>query len=75
MNKETRKYYEAMITLTSYPEWDLLVKELANEIYQTQANALDGATDWGDLCEKRGECKGMARIIRSEEHTSELQSH
>ncbi len=69
MSRETDKYNEAMITLTSYPEWELFVKELANEIYQVQANALDDAEDWGDLCERRGECKGIARVINLRDDT------
>ena len=69
MSKETDKYNEAMITLTSYPEWELFVKELANEIYQIQANGLEDAKNWGDLCERRGECKGMNRAITLREDT------
>jgi len=69
MSKETEKYNEAMITLTSYPEWELFVKELANEIYQTQANALEDSKDWGDLCEKRGVCKGLARVLNLRDDT------
>ncbi len=71
MSRENDKYNEAMITLTSYPEWELLTKELANEIYQIQANALE-ADDWGDLCQKRGECKGIARMINLREDTKFL---
>jgi hypothetical protein len=68
MSKEDNKYNEAMITLTSYPEWELFVKELANEIYQTQANALE-AEDWGDLNKKRGVCEGLARVINLRDDT------
>jgi len=69
MSRETDKYNEAMMTLTSYPEWEVFVKELANEIYQTQANALEDAKDWGDLCEKRGTCKGLNRVLTLRDDT------
>ena len=60
------KYNEAMITLTSYPEWSDLVKELENIIYQVQANSLE-ATSWDALCENKGFARGLAYITNLRE--------
>jgi hypothetical protein len=63
MERANSKYYEKIIQLTAYPEWKDLVVELEKEIYQLQSNALDEATDFPDLCERRGFAKGLAYLV------------
>ena len=42
------EYFEAVLTCTGHPEWDIVKKGLANDIYQLQANALD-APSWEEV--------------------------
>jgi len=72
MDRANKKYYEAMITLTSYPEWSEWCEEIAKEIYQIQANALE-SKDYGDLCERKGFAKGLAYVINLREDTIRAQ--
>ncbi len=62
MDRTDDKFFEDMITLTGYPEWDVLVKDLENVIYHTQSNALE-ATSWEAVCESRGFAKGLAYLV------------
>lgn len=68
MERANSKYYEAMITLTAYPEWKEWCDEIAKEIYQIQANALE-SKDYGDLCERKGFAKGLAYVINLRDDT------
>lgn len=63
MAKGDEIYFEKMITLTGYPEWNDFIKELENEIYQLQCNALEDADDYADLRERRGYAKALAYIV------------
>jgi len=62
MKKEDQAYFEAITTLTAYPEWGIMVDELKKEIYQAQANVfqLDG---WDKVCAARGWVGGLAYIV------------
>jgi hypothetical protein len=62
MDEETTKYYEDLLTLTSYPEWALLVEDLEKEIYQLQANAFE-ASSWEQLQQDKGYALGLAQIV------------
>ncbi len=60
------KFAEDMITLTAYPEWHELVKDLKNTIYHVQSNALE-AKSWDKLCEERGFARGLAYMVNLRE--------
>ena len=62
MDRATEKYYEKIITLTSYPEWEDYVEELKKEIYQLQSNSLE-AKSWDELNQTKGVAKGLTRIV------------
>lgn len=59
---------DATLEVTSGPEWDIVKKGLANEIYQQQAQALD-AKDWGEVCRLRGFAQGIAHMMSMRERT------
>lgn len=58
MDRQDRDFQEAMITLTAYPEWQEMVKDLESLIYHTQSNALE-AKSWEILNENKGFAKGL----------------
>lgn len=61
---EEEEWEEAVLACTSPgASWEIVQKGLANEIYATQANALD-APDWGKVCELRGFAQGI-QMMRS----------
>jgi hypothetical protein len=61
-------YYEAMMTLTGLPEWELLVEELEKMVYEIQANALE-ASSWEKVQEDKGFAKGLAYMINLRQQT------
>jgi uncharacterized protein YbcC (UPF0753/DUF2309 family) len=61
-------FNNAVLTCTGHPEWELVKKGLANDIYQAQSRALD-AKDWDEVCELKGFAKGLAFIISLREST------
>lgn len=60
------EFNEAVLEVTGGPNWDVVKKGLANDIYQTQASALDAA-DWGQVCELRGFARGIAYMMNLRE--------
>lgn len=58
MDRQDQDFQEAMIQLTAYPEWKVLVKDLESLIYHTQCNALEVRT-WEALNESKGFAKGL----------------
>ncbi len=64
---------EAMLTLTSYPEWDELVEDLKRMIYEEQAAGFEAATDYPDLRERRGFAKGLAYIVNLRDTIKQIQ--
>lgn len=66
MNRQDQQYFEDITTLTGYPEWAVLVKELEHMIYHTQANAIE-RTSWEKVNEDRGFAKGLAYIVNLRE--------
>ena len=63
------KHFEDMMTLTGYPEWKQLADELKKEVYQTQANTLQSAESWDQVCFAKGWSAGLAYIINLRENT------
>ena len=61
-------FNDAILMCTGHPEWEIVKKGLANDIYQAQAQALD-AEDWDKVNELRGFAKGLAFIINIREST------
>ena len=59
---EDQKYFDAMMTLTGTPEWDMMVEDIEKLIYEVQANSLE-VPSWDQLCEGRGFAKGLQYII------------
>ena len=53
------EYFEAVLTCTGHPEWDIVKKGLANDIYQLQASALD-APSWEEVNRLKGLAQGLA---------------
>ncbi len=53
---------DAVLSITGRPEWAVIVKGLQNDIYHSQASALD-APNWDTVCELRGFAKGLAFVI------------
>jgi len=68
MNAKDQAYFESISTLTSYPEWAILVEELKREIYQTQSNILQSANDWDTFNVAKGWAGGLAYIINLREN-------
>jgi|8_EtaG_2_1085327.scaffolds.fasta_scaffold00672_16 hypothetical protein len=62
MDRADKEYYERMLTLTSYPEWQEFVDDLKRLIYQEQCNILEDAKSWDEVTEKRGMCKAYSEI-------------
>ncbi|MHC4335370.1 MAG: hypothetical protein ACYSUV_16710 [Planctomycetota bacterium] len=61
-------FNRAVLHCTGGPEWDIVKKGLANDIYQTQARALD-ASSWDEVNEMKGFAKGLAFILNLREST------
>jgi hypothetical protein len=61
-------YYEAIMTLTGLPEWEMLTEELAKMVYEIQANALE-ASSWEQVQQDKGFAKGLAYMINLREDT------
>ena len=61
-------FNEAVLHCTGGPEWEIVKRGLANDIYQAQAQALE-ATSWDHVCELKGFAKGLAFIINLREST------
>jgi len=66
MQRTDQEFFEKMITLTGYPEWSELVKDLESLIYHMQADAFE-AKSWDDLNEAKGLAKGLAYIVNYRE--------
>ena len=62
MDRQDRDFQEAMITLTGYPEWKVMVKDLESLIYHTQSNALE-ARSWEKLNEDKGFARGLQFVV------------
>ena len=60
------QFNDAVLDVTGGPNWDIVKKGLANDIYNTQAQALD-AKSWEEVCELRGFAKGLAFVMRLRE--------
>lgn len=58
----------AVLNVTAGPDWDIVKKGLANDVYQVQAGALD-AESWEQVCESRGFAQGLAYMINLRENT------
>lgn len=69
MKAHDRAYFDAMITLTAYPEWKILLEELKKEIYHSQANCLENASTWDAVCVEKGWVKGLAYVINLRDNT------
>jgi hypothetical protein len=61
-------FNQAVLAVTSGPDWDVVKQGLANDIYQVQAGALD-AKSWDAVCEARGFAAGLAYISNLRETT------
>jgi len=70
MHRQDQQYFEAIITLTGYPEWEILVEELKKEIYQTQANVLENSTTWDQVCAAKGWAAGLAYLVNLRENNA-----
>lgn len=71
MQRHDKEYFEKMITLTAYPEWATFVEELKKEIYHSQANCLENASTWEEVCKEKGWVKGLAYVINLRENTTQ----
>jgi len=71
MDKKDQKYYEKIITLTAYPEWDDYVKDLESEIYAIQCDAFE-AKDWDEFNIAKGMAQGLARIVNLRADTKQI---
>lgn len=60
-------FNEALLDVTGGPQWDVVKKGLANDIYAAQAQALD-AKSWEEVCELRGFAKGLAFVMNLREN-------
>ena len=58
----------AILDRLSGPNWDLIKKGLAHEIYSSQAGALD-ASSWEKVNELRGFAKGIYYVMNLRETT------
>ncbi len=59
-------FNQAVLAVTSGPDWDVVVKGLANDIYHIQASSLD-AKSWDEVCEARGFARGLSYMINLRE--------
>lgn len=66
MSITQEQYNAAVLEVTSGPAWDVVKQGFANDIYQSQASALD-AENWGAVCELRGFARGIAYVMRIRE--------
>lgn len=73
--KGLEEYLEGILSLTGNAEWDILVKELTNEIYQHQANVLDNAKNWDEVVYTKGYCAALAYIINLRDRTKNIQDN
>lgn len=61
------QFDEAVLNVTSGPDWEIVKKGLANDIYNTQAGVFDNARDWGSFMEFKGFARGIAYVINLRE--------
>lgn len=64
-------YNEAILDVTGGTSWDIVKKGLEADIYNIQAQVLDTATSWEQVCEMRGFAKGLAFIMNIRENTKQ----
>lgn len=68
------QYNDAVLSCTGGPEWDIVKQGFANDIYQTQCQALE-AKDWGEVCENRGFARGLAYAMNLREVVETSMNH
>ena len=73
MDRTDSEFFEQMITLTAYPEWSVLVKDLETLIYHAQANAFE-LSSWEDVKKEEGFARGLAYIINFRDTIKKAQS-
>lgn len=62
------KIDEAVLNVTSGPDWDIVKESLLKEVYNIQASMLD-ATSWDQVCELRGFARGLIFMSNLREMT------
>lgn len=62
---------EAILSVTSGPDWDVFKHALAQEIFALQGTSLD-AESWDEIKEARGFARGLAFVINIRETTLAL---
>lgn len=67
--KGDKEMLEARMGMTGTHEWNDLLEELKQEIYQNQANVLENAQNWDQVVFMKGWCAALAYIINTRERT------
>lgn len=60
------EFDNAVLEITGNPNWAIIQKGLANDIYNAQASALDAKT-WEEVNALRGFAQGLAFVINLRE--------
>lgn len=75
LTQEDETYFRDMEEMFGSKGWRKLVEETNKMIYQLQAEGLERATDWGDLCDRRGQAKGLAFFVNLQGDTLALKAN